>query len=178
MTMNDPGWQDAILSMCVLGIHACPITTNDPAWQDAILSMDEHDDEGERKAEQPGSFKITTSVRQIHVSTWSLACFVCMVVIAASFIFQRISDEARLAGSGAGGGALFSSGSALSLHRGSYIALDGPSAKQQQQKRMGASTMGKSRAMVLTFLYAACAWMMSNGLVLNPRWKKHEGGAS
>lgn len=32
----------------------------------------------------------------------------------------------------------------------------------------GEESMGKDTAMLLTFLYAAFAWTMSNGLLLNP----------
>jgi hypothetical protein len=32
-----------------------------------------------------------------------------------------------------------------------------------------ASVMSNEMAMLLTFVYAACAWTVSNGLVLNPR---------
>lgn len=117
----------------------------------------------------------TTSVRQIFVSTWTLVCFVGMVVIAGSFIVQRISDEARMLAVGAGTRTLYSYYS----HRSQPLPpLYDPSTgrplprETYTSQNVATSSMTKDVAMVLTFLYACFAWTLSNGLVLNPRHVK------
>ena len=77
-------------------------------------------------------------------------CFLGMVGIATSFIVQRINDEVKMStpfGDGKKqGGAL------------SYMLAD-----------HSKSALSKSTAMLLCFTYAALAWIMSNGIVANPR---------
>ena len=100
--------------------------------------------------QQNNTFVFSTHLRQIYVSTWSVMCMLCMIVIAGLFVMQRGNDEfrpymgglqARVAGlSPAVSGRLAS----LSFH------------------------MSKGTAMVLVFAYAAAAWTMSNGIILNP----------
>lgn len=93
---------------------------------------------------------LSTSIRQVYVSTWAAACFLGMVCIACIFIVQRAVDEAAT----------------------SSVRIS-PSAAAAYPSSM----IGKSDAMLLCFAYAGMAWAMSNGILLNPRPVIDTGGA-
>jgi hypothetical protein len=94
--------------------------------------------------------QLSTSLRQIYVTTWSLLCFLGMVTVALIFlVLQPSTMDLTLASS--------------SMGRMSSVAA---AATAEQSL---ASVMSNEMAMLLTFVYAACAWTVSNGLVLNPR---------
>jgi preprotein translocase subunit SecG len=94
--------------------------------------------------------QLSTSLRQIYVTTWSLLCFLGMVAVALIFlVLQPSTMDLTLASS--------------SMGRMSSVAA---AATAEQSL---ASVMSNEMAMLLTFVYAACAWTVSNGLVLNPR---------
>jgi hypothetical protein len=95
--------------------------------------------------------KHTLSLRQVYVTTWSVLCFLGMAGIAGAFIVQRINDEVKMASPFGDKPALSDSG----------ILSSSPS--------NSSSSMSKMTAMLLCFMYAALAWLMSNGIVANPR---------
>ena len=95
----------------------------------------------------PLVFVLSTNLRQFYSTSMTMLCFLVMVGIASTFIIQRIVDEVRM-GSGNG----FSE--AIANHASVQVSYN---------------NMRQNTAMVLTFCYAACAWMMTNGIVLNPR---------
>ena len=105
-------------------------------------------------------FKHSLSMRQIYVTTWGLMCYLGMVSIALAFIVQRINDEVKIA----------------SPFGDKPVILDGMYLSSSGKVTVGASGgaesptgMTKGTAMLLCFSYAAIAWMMSNGIVANPR---------
>ncbi len=113
----------------------------------------------------------------MYISTWAAACFIGMVAIAFIFIIQRINDEVSM---GANTG---NHGNSVQQQQGLKHSVSPhhhpPGWIEDMQKKAAVaahestqtavSHMTKSEAMVLCFLYTAFAWMMSNGIVLNPR---------
>lgn len=83
------------------------------------------------------------------MTTWGGLCFLGLAGIAGAFIVQRISDEAR-----------------MDSPFGDKPVLTGTSLLQAEAFSSG---MSKGTAMLLCFAYAALAWLMSNGIVANPR---------
>ncbi len=100
-----------------------------------------------------GVITFSTSMRQIYISTWSLLCLICMVVVVATFAMQRFGTEARARGFGP-----------------TFVSSSSSQHGRLPSSFRSSTSMTKGTAMILVFLYAACAWTMSNGLVLNPRW--------
>ncbi len=145
--------------MCLSSMNTCfayPPKYN--IWQTGILRIQEDEKapvpavngtppQGPPKI-QDHSITISSSLRQIYVSTWSLICFVGMGCVALIFIVQRFNDEFR-------GG--------VSVRLASRVS---PANSYSTNH-----AAGKNNAMVLTFIYTALAWTMSNGLLLNPRRK-------
>ena len=114
------------------------------------------------------TFGISVTVRQMYVSVWAAACFVGMVIIAGIFIVQRINDEVSMGGGGGGGSGSTQNGLKHTVSPHHHNRQDS-SLSASDPSSLSLSTMTKSEAMVLCFLYTAFAWMMSNGIVLNPR---------
>ncbi len=101
--------------------------------------------------QQDSTFVFNTHLRQIYVSTWSVVCMLCMIVIGGVFVMQRGNDEFR------------------PYMGGLQSRVAGPSPAVSGQSLASLSLhMNKGTAMVLVFVYAAAAWTMSNGIILNP----------
>ena len=93
------------------------------------------------------------SLRQVYVTTWGSLCFLGLVGIAAAFIVQRINDEAR-----------------MDSPFGDKPVLTGTALLQSAGGGLS-SGMSKGTAMLLCFAYASLAWLLSNGIIANPRGK-------
>ncbi len=78
-------------------------------------------------------------------------CMLCMIVIAGFFVMQRGNDEFRP----------YMGGLQSRVVAGPSPAVSGRLASLSFH-------MSKGTAMVLVFVYAAAAWTMSNGIILNP----------
>jgi hypothetical protein len=102
---------------------------------------------------------MSLSLRQFYFYTWTAACLLGMILIAIIFVAQRISDEVLADQQQQDHGPANVHSAKL---KGSSSDYGGEDAS------LG---MTKNSAMVMCFVYAGLAWMMSNGLVLNPRLK-------
>jgi hypothetical protein len=79
-------------------------------------------------------------------------CMLCMIVIAGVFVMQRGNDEFRPYMGGL---------------QSRVVAGPSPAVSAQSLASLSLH-MSKGTAMVLVFVYAAAAWTMSNGIILNP----------
>jgi hypothetical protein len=102
--------------------------------------------------QQDSAFVFNTHLRQIYVSTWSVMCMLCMIVIAGVFVMQRGKDEFRP----------YMGGLQPRVVAGPPPVVSGQSLASLSLH------MSKGTAMVLVFVYTAAAWTMSNGIILNP----------
>jgi len=113
-------------------------------------------------AMQMRTWRVNTTVRQIYLSTWAAMCLLGMILIAGSFIVERINDEVRIG---------YWKSSHVSTPTNAVPTAGIASAKMYRtsQNTLQHQGAGKMTAMVLCFVYASLAWTMSNGIVLNPR---------
>ncbi len=118
-----------------------------------MLKAQRQDDSGN---DEPAAV-MSLSIRQFYICTWTAACLLGMVVIALIFVMQRIRDEVDFDNAPS---------------RTNNLMSQLPNIYSVQLNQTETLGMTKSSAMVMCFVYAGLAWMMSNGLVLNPRFKK------
>jgi hypothetical protein len=112
--------------------------------------VEEHSAKATTTTTPPQEEQLSTSLRQIYVTTWSLLCFLGMVAIVLVFLV------------------LHSSTMDLTLASSSMGRMSSVAAVARAEQSL-AFVMSNEMAMLLTFVYAACAWTVSNGLVLNPQ---------
>jgi hypothetical protein len=108
-----------------------------------------------QQQERVNTLAFSTNLRQIYVSTWSGVCMACMIIVAGIFLMQRGSDQV----------CPWTSGMRQIPHPSMHQSLSGG----QMRPLLPSLHMSKNTAMVLVFVHTGAAWLMSNGIVMNPR---------